>query len=737
MLTKLDSLSSTSALANLKQILLNMSLDFSTLSVESMQTCMDQIRTLSHAVWDEIATLSPEQLSFKTVIQPLIDLDVITQAASTLCTHPKEVHPDEAVRKRSTELSEELQKLDLEGTSREDVFAVFQRYQQKAYLVEQANLHGEEIRFIDDLERTYRRQGLYLSDEQAKKRVQEISNRLSELCIQFEQNVSEDTTSFEMTREELQGLPEDWFSKERELPEGKFRVTLKYPDVFPILDYATNRATREKISLAFSGRCQEKNMPILKEVLECRAEKARLLGYEHHAALELQSHMVKTTQDVKKFLDEMNERFTPLLDKNMAELTQFAREVEQNPEFVLQKHDVAYYRRQREDKLFDVDAEVIRQYFPLERVIKGTLEIYSTLLGLDFTPTDQLSTWHSDVVCFEAHDSQTKKKLGNFYLDLHPRDGKFSHAMATGLLYGCDLSTLTGIADDRRLNQVAMVCNFPKNSTLPFDDVQTFFHEFGHVMHFLCAKTKLASSHSNFTEVDFVEAPSQMLENWCFEPKALKILSSHVKTGESLPDEIVSKLKGRETLHAGYTQKRQLVFAYFDYYIHTMSLERIQSTKSDDIKFLYQKLQQELTGLPIQAGDCTPASFGHMIGGYDAGYYGYMRSETDAKDLFYTLFKADPLSKERGAQYRQTILEAGSSVDAGVMLQTILGRTPNIDAFLEYYGVAPQQAQLKKSLESSGSERRVSDAQQSPRFFQVASNVAPPKEETLQLSVSL
>lgn len=682
---------------HLQKKLFTTRLDFSSLSVETIKNYVSEIEALSKATYDKIASLKnfPNKITFATVVQPLIDLELATQKARTLCTFPMYVHTNKEVRDENEKAFKELAKIKTECEQRLDTFLVLQKYESEVYLKEAQRLHLEENRYIKELMRNYKRNGLYISDQKTQEKILAIKNKITELCVTFEKNVHEENKMFVMTTEQLAGLPKDWFTEERRLLSNTWKVTLKYPDVFPILDYAENRETRRKIYIAFNTRCEKENTSILKEIVELRQILAQLLGYSTHADYIAETRMVKKATNVRNFLDDMNEKFTSLLEENIKGLTQFAREKEKNNTFTLELYDVRYYLRLREEAYCNINMEEIKKYFPMNRVVNGTLKIYAELLGLEFVESSESkkdNIWHPDVRAFNVYnyDYASKKRgemIGCFYLDLYPRDGKYSHAMAYTLLYGCDISHITCEPGERQPTEVAMVCNFEKNGNVPFDDVATFFHEFGHVMHFLCSRTKLATFHASNIEVDFVEAPSQMLENWCVEPVALQILSAHPETGKPLPQEVAVKLKTKDMLHIAYEQKRQLVQSRFDFFLHEMSPEKIRKL---DIKDYFIRTRDSVLKLP-SLDTFFPAAFVHLVCGYEAGYYSYMYSRIYAADMFATIFKDNPLSPANGKKYRQCILAPGASKDAIELVTDFLGRAPKRDAFFEECGVKEKQ----------------------------------------------
>jgi thimet oligopeptidase len=676
---------------SLEKKLLNMPLDFSGLTVEVIDDYLVQITELYKSTYAQIKLYKNKKndLSFKTVIQPLINLELYSAKIKSLCTFPRQVFLNEEVREKSNKAAELIIKLDIEADSDPDVYAVFKQYVEEIFPVEKNNQSPEQNRLIDKLNLKYKRNGLYIKDEETKKNIKDLKIKISEKSIKYAENLANDNTILRFTTEELEGLPNSWLNLDREVEPGKFEVTLKYPDVKPILEYAKKRDTRKTVYTAFNRLCADENAILLKEIIVDRQKLAQLLGYDTHADYAIEIRMARTKENVKKFLDSMNERFSFLFDRDLKTLTEFAKQQEKDPNFILHTFDMAYYMRLHAEAVCQVDMDKVKEYFPIKKVIAGVLSIYEEVLGLKFSENNLQSKWHDDVLFYEVYDDSSNQKsigekVGSFYLDLYPRIGKFNHAAVFDLVSGGDLSDITNITNDRELAVAAMVCNFPKNENIPFDDVVTFFHEFGHLVHVLCSKTKLPQFFAFNVELDFVEAPSQMLENWCYQELVLKILSEHPLTKQSLPADIVEKIKKRDKLHSGFFYKRQLLLSYFDYFLHATVAEQIADL--DIIKFFHE-LQKKMINIPTIANDSFPSSFAHLIGGYDAGYYSYLMSETYALDMFHTIFKEDPLSKILGERYRQIVLEPGASKDGMDIIQEFLGREPKLDAFLEHCGL--------------------------------------------------
>jgi len=671
----------------LQEELFNMELDFSKVTAEVINQYVDKIKQLYKETYDGIAALAsnPKYINFNTVMQPLIDLEVFADKAYNFCTFPMQMHTDPDVREASQKADDALKEMNIECEQREDTFAVIQNYHSGLkFLIDKSDLHQEKNRFIEKLMLQYKRNGLYIADPQKKLEITKIKKEIELLANQFGTNLREEKTTLEFSKEQLNGLPEKWL-QEKNPKNNKYIVTLKNPDYNPVMEFCTDRNTRKEMYAAYQTRCEKENLPILKQVIGLRQQLAQLLGYKTHADYIAETRLIKTAKTGQEFIDGMNERFTPLLEQNLNALTEFARSKEKDSNFILKQWDMPYYLRLREEAVCNIDMLKIKEYFPLEKVISGTFDIYKDLFGLEFVKKANGDTWHKECLKYEVYDKASKAIMGTFVIDLHPRQGKYAHAAVFSLCKGSDVSHLTGIPVDRRTAVVGMLCNFDK-STLKFDEVKTFFHEFGHIMHFICSKTKLAQMNSadeNHLERDFVEAPSQMLENWVYEPAALAKLSAHVETGEPLPSEIAANIRDKRKLHIGYEQKRQLMFGNFDYMIHSMSADEIAKL---DIKKFWQEHQSWIMKLPFDSTGCFAAAFGHLMHGYDAAYYGYMYSATWAAHMFKERFAQNPMSCDTGMDYRKTILKPGGSRDAIDYVTEFSGKEPNLDAFLEQCG---------------------------------------------------
>uniref|UniRef100_A0A672GXU2 Peptidase M3A/M3B catalytic domain-containing protein n=1 Tax=Salarias fasciatus TaxID=181472 RepID=A0A672GXU2_SALFA len=651
-----------------------------------------ELMARTKAVYDGVAALPLDQVSPENTLKALADVEVEYTVNRNMLDFPQHVSPSRAVRAASTEADKALSEFDVEMSMRSDV------YRRVVALQVTPPLSAESRRFLERLVKLGRRNGLHL-DTHTQEEIKRLKKQLSSLCIDFNRNLNEDSSCLLLSREELGGLPED-FLDSLEKEGDRLRLTLKYPHYFPAMKKCHVEETRRRLEEAFNSRCKEENSAILKQLLSLRAQKSALLGFATHADFVLEMNMAKSSRRVADFLDELARRLKPLGEQERAVLLRL-KEAECRKRGVafsgtLHAWDTRYYMTQVEETQYSVDQNQLKEYFPLDVVTAGLLDIYQELLGLRFTRGASISVWHPEVSCYAVHDRESGEALGVFYLDLHPREGKYSHAACFGLQPGCLLP------DGRRQPAAAaMVANFsrgagpepgsasagaeptPAPSLLQHDEVETYFHEFGHVMHQLCARADVAAFAGTHVERDFVEAPSQMLENWVWEAEPLGRMARHHRSRQPLPQGLMGKLARSRLANTGLFNLRQIVLAKLDQALHTRpGLDPAQE---------YGRLSRELLGVAASPGTDMPATFGHLAGGYDAQYYGYLWSEVFSMDMFQSRFKAQGvMNPEVGRDYRRCVLAPGGSLDAEEMLRNFLGRDPEQEAFLLSKGLSPE-----------------------------------------------
>ncbi|KAJ1808498.1 metalloendopeptidase, partial [Coemansia sp. RSA 2598] len=619
--------------------------------------------------------------TFANAIAPLARFENDNGADSSIVTFLQNVSTDKDVRDASSEAEQQLSSFRIESMMREDVYKSVRAVLDNK--VEMDSLEPEDRLLVQKMEEEYRRNGLALSQGQ-RRELGDIRKRLSELSIKFSRSINEKDGRILFTRQELLGLPEDYFDRRpTEIEDGveKFVVTTKYPDLVPVMQMAKSEQTRKRLMVVSESRCPE-NIALLEEAVKLRVQAAQLLGYKTHAEFVLEQNMAKTPQKVLDFEHDLREKLDVLADKEIKEIEALKmadKKAAGEPYAGLFSWDFRYYSNIVKERKHNVSDEEIKQYFPMKQVTRGVLDIYQNMLGLRFNKVDDAPVWHPDVEMYEIWEANDDNKfVGHFYLDLHPRDGKYNHACVNPIRAGFARS------DGTREHPVAvMLANFPKPTSsapalLTHDDALTLLHEFGHVFHHICAETKWSHFQLDSVQMDFIEAPSQMLENWGWEPSVLRQFAAHYKTGEPIPEDLIRRMVAAKNEGAGLFNLRQVFFGLFDMAIHNTADGKV------DIRALYKTLREQTTR--FSAGDtdtCGAATFGHMMGGYDAGYYGYLWAKVYSSDMYASRFLKDGVDNPRtGMDYRFEILRPGGSRDAAVSLERFLGRGPSSDAFL-------------------------------------------------------
>lgn len=652
------------------------------ISASELTKTLKDIIAQEQEVNDKVAGLAPEQQTFESVILPMARIDNEVAGLGHLTTSLSYFSPEKDVRDASVEAEKEYDAFGIEQGMRLDLYNAVKNVFDKTDL--QA-LEPEDARLLTKTELDFRRNGLALEEKQ-RNELKEIRKRLSELSIEFSKNQNEESSTVNFTKDELENMDDDFLSGlKTEEVDGvqKYVLTMRYPDVLPVLKMCKNENTRRVHYIAYESRNKE-NIALLEEAVKLRRQAAKILNYPSHAAFVLEVKMAKTVEAVRTFLDDLVARLTSIGETELERLKDIKRKEKESrgEEFdgKINGWDTAYYLRVLLEDEYQVDQQVIKQYFPLNNTVSKMLEIYSKVLGIRFVkvPADKAVVWHPDVQLYECwDDTDTLEFSGYMYLDLHPRENKYSHAACFPLQ-----PSYLKKNGERVAPSAAMVANFTKPtadkpSLLKHDEVVTLFHELGHVMHHICSRTKHTRFNGTSVERDFVEAPSQMLENWCFDKESLKYLSSHYETGKPIPDEIIDRIVKAKNVNAAMFNLRQLFFGVYDMEIHTADDENVDTTA------VWHSLRKKVSLIDSPEGTYGQAAFGHIMGGYDAGYYGYLWSKVFSSDMFFTKFENNTLSREEGLAYRHKILSRGGSRDGMDLLRDFLGREPSSDAFMK------------------------------------------------------
>lgn len=551
-------------------------------------------------------------------------------------------------------------------------------------------LNAEQMMLLEKNYKSFVRNGALLS-EKDKETYREISKELSTLGLRFGDNVLKETNDFIMlveNKEDLKGLPEDVIeaaaltAKEKG-HEGKWAFTLQYPSLGPFLTYASNRELRKKLYMANATKAFHHdaldNSEIVKSIAKLRHQKAKLLGYESHADFVLEERMASNPKTVMTFIDNIVNHATPAAMKETEELKAYAKKLDGITE--LEKWDTGYYAEKLKNEKFQVNDEMLRPYFKLEKVIDGVFQVAKKLYGLSFKLRSDIPVYHPEVKTYEVVDEQNKH-IAVFYADFHPRAGKRNGAWMT---------SFRGQKIENGINHrphIAIVCNFTKPtptkpSLLGFDEVTTLFHEFGHALHGMLANTHYESLSGTNVYWDFVELPSQILENWAYEKECLDLFAEHYQTGEKIPADLIKKIKDSSSFLEGRATLRQLSFASVDMAWHSSHPGTIT-----DIEEFEAKITKKMDFLPAVKGTCISNAFSHIFaGGYSAGYYSYKWAEVLDADAFEFFKEQGIFNRDVANKFKDNVLSLGGSQHPMNLYVAFRGKEPNPDALLRRAGL--------------------------------------------------
>jgi thimet oligopeptidase len=620
--------------------------------LEAVQKSVDQI----------ISAKGPRTI--ENTLRPYDEAQRQMGAAANLAGLMQQVHPEAAFRDSATAMTT---KVSVVSTALSLNRAIYDA------------LKGIDLSKADDATRYYVERQLleyHLAgvdkDDTTRAKLKELQEKLVELQSNFERNISDDIRTVTVdSPSDLDGLPQDYIAAHKPGADGKIHVTTAYPDFFPVMTFAKSDDLRRKLLLVFNCRAYPKNQQVLMDMVRTRAQIAELIGYSSWADYNAADTMIRSGAKIGDFIHDVDlsarlvaQREFALILAEKQKAHPDAREVSDYEGFFLREA----VRRSN----FDFDSSTVRPYFPYPRVKQGVLDVAAKLFQLNFRQELNVPAWDPSVETWDVYDSG--KMIGRFYLDMHPRAGKFSHAEMSPVL--------TGIRD-QQLPEAVLVCNFPAPAAsdpglMDYNDVVTFLHEFGHLMHWILAgKQEWAGISGLSMEGDFIEAPSQMLEEWMRSPQVLATFARHYKTGEPIPADLVKKMNRASAFGRASWVMGQLGYTAVSYDFYDRKPESV------DFDAITAEVRKQYSPFKITPGQHDWASFGHL-GGYSSAYYTYLWDKVIAIDFMTQFNRGDLFTQAPAARYRRTVLEPGGSASANVLVKNFLGRPQNMDAFREW-----------------------------------------------------
>lgn len=568
------------------------------------------------------------------------------------------VDPDEALRKAAEDCEIKISEFQT------SVFQNPKLYEQ----IKKLKTNDEiEKKYRQDILDSFENTGVQLTAEK-RARLKAIFDELAKIEQEYARNVRDNAEKLEFTPAELKGLPDSYISGLKKNEKGNYLLGFEYPEYRPFMELAESDDARKRYQTAFTRRGTEKNLGLLKQAMDLRYEIAQLFGKKSYAEWVLQHRMAKDPATVNKFLSDVHATVAPLEKKEVQTLREFKAKTLKIPveKAEINRWSEAYWSEKLRKEKYEVDQEKLRDYFPTQASQEWIFAISSDLYGIDFQPA-KVDVWQDEVEYYDVKDKKTGEMLGGLYIDKYPRKGKYGHAAVWGVKGGSTLTNRKPIS--------ALVTNFNRKG-LNSDELETFVHEFGHALHGILSNTRFASQSGTSVERDFVEAPSQMYEEWARRKETLSTLANYCKPAcPRVDDALISKLNAVHSYGRGLHYARQTLYAQFDMALHSTDALKVQPLE------VWKKMEGA-TALGYVPTTEFPGQFNHIMGGYQVGYYGYMWSEVMALDML-SAFGDNLNNPEVGQRYRKTILSQGGQYDAEKIVHDFLGRKPDNKAFFD------------------------------------------------------
>jgi thimet oligopeptidase len=651
-------------------------IQFESINAMHIQDATDEVLRNANHILSSIYDIKPANSSFNNILLPLDNLRNEIENVWSPISLLSFTHPDKEIRESGFNASQKIEEYLNRLSVDEKLFNSIQKFSKST---QKKILNDVEKKFLHDTLRDFRRSG-FGHDEHVRDRVKILLDRLTSLGLQFEKNISEGKDTLFLNESELTGLSEDYILN-RKLNDGRIAIDLSYPSYNPFMKYAENDSIRKSLRFMFWNRAVDKNISILDSLIYYRNILAKTLQYPSFADYRTEILMSENPNNVWEFEKSLREKIMSKALADYDKMLAIKSKITGKYEHTIESWEYARYEHLLLREKFRLDSKLVSEYFELSQVISGLFEMCETLFGLEFREILNPSVWHDNVFMYEMYDREDEQLIGRFYLDLFPRENKYSHAAAFSITMG------KLVEDHYQIPAMALVCNFPaptdtKPSLLSHDDVETFFHEFGHLLHGLLTTSPFHFYSGTSVLQDFVEAPSQIFENWVWEKEILKRFARHYETGEVIPDKLIQKLIAAKNVNSGVKTLQQIFYGVFDFTIHN-GFDPFGDFTTTDIAEI---LQNEITLYPYLDHTHMHASFGHLVG-YESAYYGYLWSKVYAQDMYSVFKKNGILDSQTGRRYREIIFEPGGTIHPKKLVRKFLGREPNMDAFLMSLGI--------------------------------------------------
>ncbi len=650
-------------------------IDFKSVSKADVKDATEAVIAETKTSLGAVYKIKPKKRTFNNTMLALDNLyDRFSQVAAGINILAN-ASPDSAIRNQTQKSLAQLSKFGNELGLDEKLYNAVKDYSKTK---EAQSLTGARKKFVTETVEDFERSGFALSPEK-REDLKKINNKISELGLAFNTNIAQYKDYLLVTEADMKGLPED-YKKARPKEGDKYKITLDGPAYGTFMKYSESDEARRQLFVKYNNRAADKNLDVLKNLLAERQKNAQLLGYKSYAAYLTAGRMAKNPETVWDFEQKLVDKVKLKTQQDVAELLAVKQAHLKDPKITtLNPWEVSYYNNILMRDKYQLDAEKIKEYFELNHVIDGLFQTTQHLFGLKFNEVKNPSVWHEEARMFEVN--RDGNLIGRFYIDLHPRDNKYTHAACFPIVKG------KASAKGYQIPTAALLCNFNaptpgKPALMSHGQVETFFHEFGHVMHNMLTQAELASQSGTSVKRDFVEAPSQILENWAWNYDALKLFAKHYQTGEVLPKELHQKMWAARNVGSGIAASAQIFYGTLDMTLH----DRFDPNGTETTTDVLKRLQNQLMPYPYLEGTNMQAAFGHL-NGYGASYYGYLWSKVYAEDMFSVFEKNGIMDQKTGLRYRDIILAKGGTEEEFELVKQFLNREPNQEAFFRSLGL--------------------------------------------------